>query len=325
MVKPQHRTRSSLTEKANINKGIIVAHHLNLHTEDLVQVANTAVAIRQEIRVLTDPHIRSLITYLRLQHDWEAMNIKCFHLSVTSLRHLNVYSFNSGEDTSERAATASTAGPSTAEVSSTLPTTETETERTARVEPITKPSDAITQEGATTVEQLAAELAKLVSLVDSVNLPPVYTYSLFIYHEPYGLGRRSATRATPGFNRALAVGVMDSERMGAVLSKIKPLEMLGLRDVYRSLFDRDLMDDVRDNKVGLVVRQDPEEEIRTINHDFMGARYELPSDRAVTILKAVGVPTQEQLDTLSPSVAATGSVTSSGMTGNDELSGRAFH
>ncbi|PYI34286.1 hypothetical protein BP00DRAFT_423271 [Aspergillus indologenus CBS 114.80] len=211
------------------------------------------------------------------------------------------------QQTSKRAATTSTAGPSTVEVSSTLPTTETETEQTAPVEPTTKPPDASTQGGTTTVDQLAAELANLTSLVDSVNLPPVYTYSLFIYHEPYGLGRRSATRATPGLNRALAVGVMDPERIGAVLSKIKPLEMLGLRDVYRSLFDRDLLDDVRDNKAVLVVRQDPGEEIRTIDHDCMGARYDLPSDRAVTILKALGVPTQEQLDTLPPSV--TGGVT----------------
>ncbi|PYI21924.1 hypothetical protein BO99DRAFT_452581 [Aspergillus violaceofuscus CBS 115571] len=98
MVAMLHVPQSSLTEKANINKGIIAAYHLNMHTEDLIQVANTASAIRQEIRTLTDPHIRSLITYLRLQRDWGAMNIKGGHFSVTSLRHLNVYNFNFGED-----------------------------------------------------------------------------------------------------------------------------------------------------------------------------------------------------------------------------------
>ncbi|RAH72609.1 O-acetyltransferase [Aspergillus aculeatinus CBS 121060] len=98
MVAMLHVPQSSLTEKVNIDKGIIAAHYLNMHNEDLIQVANTAAAVRQEIRTLTDPHIRSLITYLRLQRDWGAMNIKGGHFSVTSLRHLNVYSFNFGRD-----------------------------------------------------------------------------------------------------------------------------------------------------------------------------------------------------------------------------------
>lgn len=227
------------------------------------------------------------------------------------------------QQASERAATASTADPSTVEFSSTSPTTETE--QAKQEEPTTKAPDASTEKGPTTVEQLAEQLANLASLIDSVNNAPVETYPLFIYHEPYWLGRGSATRALPGLNRALAVGVMDSERMGAVLSKIKPSEMMGLRDVYRSLFDRELMDDVRENTVGLVVRQDPQEEIRAIDFDCTGARYDLPSGRAVTILKAVTAPTQEQLDTLLPSAAATGSDRSSGMTSNDGFAGRAFH
>ncbi|OJJ96556.1 hypothetical protein ASPACDRAFT_34514 [Aspergillus aculeatus ATCC 16872] len=98
MVAMLHVPQSSLTENVNINKGIIAAHHLNMHNEDLIQVANTASAIHQEIRTLTDPHIRSLITSLRLQRDWGAMSIKGGKFSVTSLRHLNIYNFNFGRD-----------------------------------------------------------------------------------------------------------------------------------------------------------------------------------------------------------------------------------
>ncbi|PYH49180.1 uncharacterized protein BP01DRAFT_72847 [Aspergillus saccharolyticus JOP 1030-1] len=159
---------------------------------------------------------------------------------------------------------------------------------------------------ASTVEKLAAELAKLSELIESVkNMQAVHHdgiyYPFLVYQEPYELSRASASRSIPGLHSALAIGVMDCNRIGTVLSKLGPLELLSVRNYYRDMFGRELMDDVRDNRCGLVVRRDPETEYRILPEYSEAGSVEYDR-RSMSLFKAVGQPAQEQMDTLSPAV-----------------------
>jgi len=64
--------------------------------ECIIQITKLAFQIRVKLESIDDGYIRSLISYLQDQNDWDKIGLRFAGIIVSSLRHLKVYSLDFG-------------------------------------------------------------------------------------------------------------------------------------------------------------------------------------------------------------------------------------
>ncbi|PYI07835.1 O-acetyltransferase [Aspergillus sclerotiicarbonarius CBS 121057] len=71
---------------------------LGIGYEDLVQITTTAAGIRQSLLTINSCYVRSLLSYLQRQKDWNEINLQFSDLTISSWRDWKVYRLDFGTD-----------------------------------------------------------------------------------------------------------------------------------------------------------------------------------------------------------------------------------
>lgn len=68
-----------------------------VYGQDIAQLAAVAAEIRKGVLAVDEKHVLSLLSFMQKQEDWGALSVKLADTSITSWRHLSVYSMDFGE------------------------------------------------------------------------------------------------------------------------------------------------------------------------------------------------------------------------------------
>ncbi|PKX99992.1 hypothetical protein P168DRAFT_330807 [Aspergillus campestris IBT 28561] len=68
-----------------------------VYGQDIAQLAAVAAEIRKGVLAVDEKHVFSLLSFMQEQKDWGALSVKLADTSISSWRHLSVYSMDFGE------------------------------------------------------------------------------------------------------------------------------------------------------------------------------------------------------------------------------------